>query len=291
MRILLLGGTGSIGTAVVRELVAAGHHILALSRSETSDGKLTAAGAAAFRGDLREPEDWAHMVASCAAVVQVAATFEDDMGEVDRRLVDALLAATTGPGPRRRFLYTGGCWLYGATGEDIATEDGSFNPLSSFAWAVENGERLLRAGQFSTAILHPAMVYHEEGGVFERFVAQARSGEPLEIWGSPDTRWPLVHRDDLAVAYRLLLGRPELTGHFNVAAEEGVRVKQIATAIAGRYGSPKEFPLKAVDDLVAEHGAWAEGPTLDQQMSAAKLRQATGWAAKVTDFTQAAPCL
>lgn len=277
MRVLLLGGTGSIGTAVTRTLAAAGHHILALSRSEASDRKLADLGAAMFRGDLREPEDWAHMVSSCEAIVHVAATFDDGMAETDRRVVDALLAATDDGGTRRRFLYTGGCWLYGATGDEIATEDRPFDPLPSFAWMIERGARLLAAPQFSTAIIHPAMVYHEDGGVFSRFIDPAKAGRPIEIWGAPDTRWPLIHRDDLAAAYRLLLERPELTGHFNAAAQEGVRVDDIAAEIAGRFGRPARFPVRSVEDLVAEYGGWAEGPTLDQQMSAAKLRKAAGW--------------
>ncbi len=284
MRILLLGGTGSIGTAVTRELVTAGHHILALSRSEASDRTLADLGAVVFRGDLREPQAWAHMVGSCEAVVHVAATFSDDMGEVDRRVVEALLSATEGSGAGRRFLYTGGCWLYGATGDEIATETRPFNPLPSFAWMLEHGAKLLEAPQFSTAILHPAMVYHEAGGVFARFVEQARAGQPIEIWGSPETRWPLIHRGDLATAYRLLLERPDLTGHFNAAAEEGVRVKEIAAAIAGHYGRPNEFPVLTVEGLIAEHGGWAEGPSLDQQMSAERLRGETGWRPEVEDF-------
>ena len=97
------------------------------------------------------------------------------------------------------------------------------------------------------------------------------------IGGSQGLRWPLVHRDDLATAYRLMLGRPDLIGHYNVSAEEGVRVGEIAAEIAKRHGNSLPFVVRTAQDVVAELGSWAEGPTLDQQMYSAKIWSATGW--------------
>ncbi|MEM7633270.1 MAG: NAD-dependent epimerase/dehydratase family protein [Pseudomonadota bacterium] len=284
MRVFILGGTGSIGTALLEELRAWSHSVVALSRSEASDRKIRQAGAQPFRGDLREPDSWVDEALGHEAVIQAAATFGDDMGDVDGNAVAALIEGSARLTEKCRMLYTGGCWLYGETGDIIATEDLPFNPLPAFGWMVEHGQKLLACPALSTAVIHPAMVYHDEGGVFERFLSAARQHSPIEIWGGADTRWPIVERSDLARAYCELLTRPDLTGHFNAVSQEGVRVGDIAAGFAGVYGNTHEMRILAVEDLVRKHGAWAKGPTLDQQMSAGKLRSATGWQPLVTDY-------
>ncbi len=284
MRVFILGGTGSIGTALLEELRARSHSVVALSRSEASDRKIRQAGAQPFRGDLREPDSWVDEALGHEAVIQAAATFGDDMGDVDGNAVAALIEGSARLTEKCRMLYTGGCWLYGETGDIIATEDLPFNPLPAFGWMVEHGKKLLACPALSTAVIHPAMVYHDEGGVFERFLSAARQHRPIEIWGGADTRWPIIERSDLARAYCELLTRPDLTGHFNAVSQEGVCVGDIAARFAGVYGNTHEMRILTVEDLVREHGAWAKGPTLDQQMSSGKLRNATGWQPIVTDY-------
>lgn len=284
MKVLVLGATGSIGTAVARELAEYGHTVIALCRSEASERGLKELGYETLRGDLRRPEDWADAVRQVDGVIQVAVTFTEDMGDVDRGVVEALIAAAPPTTPRLRFIYTGGCWLYGATGDTIATEDSPFDPIPSFTWMLENAERLTASGKFSTAAIHPAMVYHRPGGVFTRFLEKAEAGEPIEVWGGPETRWPLVHRDDLAAAYRLLLENPDLNGHFNASAQTGVPVGEIVKAIAENHDSPRDIVIRSKEQLVAEHGAWAEGPTLDQQMGSEKLRGACNWRPRYEAF-------
>ncbi len=143
MRVMVLGGTGSIGSAVVRELVAAGHQVVGLARSEGSADALRRHGAAPLMGDIHKPEGWVETLPPIDAVVHAATDFSDDMAEIDRRLLDALLPAL-GAMPRRpRFLYTGGCWLFGATGNVVATETTPFNSLPAFAWSVPTIGRVL----------------------------------------------------------------------------------------------------------------------------------------------------
>ena len=288
MRVFILGGTGSIGTAVVQELVARSHDVVALSRSEKSDEKLSLLGAAPCRGDLRAAEGWVDEALACDAVIQVAATFDEDMAVADNCVTSALISASSERGGTLRLIYTGGCWLYGETGDAIATEDRPFDPLRAFSWMVGHAERLLKCPTLSTAVVHPAMVYHEEGGAFERFLKAARENRPIEIRGGPDTRWPIIERTDLANAYCDLLMRPELKGHFNVSSEVGVRVGDIAKRFAGAYGSTGEVVVRCVEDVVRQHGSWAKGPTLDQQMSSGKLQNATGWKPKVIDYQRSA---
>ena len=188
MKILILGGTGSIGTAVTAELVQHGHTVIGLSRSEKSDLKLEHLGATPHRGDMRFPDQWAALVTEVDGLIQLATTFDDDMAEVDAIAMNAIMRQARRRHSPLRLLYTGGCWLYGATGDKVACEKRPLRPILPFSWMTEHGQTLENAAQLSVAILHPAMVYHNEGGVFSRFIQQAQAGEPIEVWGSINTR-------------------------------------------------------------------------------------------------------
>lgn len=285
MQVFVLGGTGTIGRAVVAELVKRDHQVHALSRSERSGKQLALAGAHPVKGDLTDPDHWADAALSCSAIIQVAATFDDNMGDVDAKAMTALMAAAKRQTEPTRLIYTGGCWLYGDTRGELATEDRPFDPLPAFACMVKHAEMLRNAPNLSTTIVHPAMVYDtRDGGVFHRFLAAARARQRIEIWGSAETRWPLIESSDLARAYCDLAERADLVGHFNASAEEGVAVGKIASVVSQAYGTPTEPVIRTRDEAVKVHGPWAIGPTLDQRMSAQKLRSATGWQPRWTNF-------
>lgn len=277
MRVFVLGASGLIGTAITDELLAHGHTVAALARSDASAERLRQRGAEIVPGDLRNPEAWASVVADVETVIHVAATFTDDMGAVDRRLLQALIgAARTSPRPAR-FVYTGGCWLFGETGDRVATEDTPFDPIPAFAWMAENWALLIAAGCFDSMLLHPAMVYHRDGGAIDGFLEAARDRQPMEIWGSAETRWPVVHRRDLASAYRRVAERGQPGSSYCVATEPGVRVGAIAGAIAQRFGVPDAPVVLDRHAVLAREGDWAAGPMLDQQMQGDRIRQTLGW--------------
>ncbi|MFS4582933.1 NAD-dependent epimerase/dehydratase family protein [Phaeobacter sp. C3_T13_0] len=287
MQVFVLGGTGTIGTAIVAELVNRNHQVLALSRSKKSDELLTSAGATPFRGSLAKPDNWADVAVSYDAVIQAAATFCDDMGDVDAKAMKALAQASEARTEPTRLIYTGGCWLYGRTGDEIAMEDRPFDPLPSFSWMVTHSQMLLDAPKLRTAVVHPAMVYDmRDGGVFHRFLSAANAGQRIEIWGSEATRWPLIESSDLARVYCDLVERSDLVGYFNAVAEEGVTVGRIVSVISEAFGSPAEPIIRTEEDAVKENGAWAKGPTLDQQMSARKLQSAIDWLPQIRNFEE-----
>jgi nucleoside-diphosphate-sugar epimerase len=277
---LLLGATGFIGSATLSELLTAKHEVLALARSEAAEQALERKGARPVRGDLRNPQEWSNTIADVDAVIHLAVTWTEDMGDIDRQVIQALIEQASKANRRIRFLYTGGCWLYGRTGDLAATENSPFKPIRSFAWMVENSATVLAAPCFSANVLHPAMCYERDGGVFSRLMP--RDG-CIEVWGSVATRWPVVHKADLAAAYRLVLERAPAGESYNVSAEAGIRVGDVAAAIAGRFGVEKEPKVRTVPDLIVEHGEWAEGPTLDQQMSSRKIRDSLNWQPIHTD--------
>ncbi len=289
MNIFILGGTGSIGSAVTAELVAHNHRVIGLCRSNASEQKLRSLGAHPWRGDLRRPSSWRVALAQVDVVIQLAANFDQDMAAVDAAAITAIQQEARSRLTPLRVLYTGGCWLYGETGDQAACESSPKRPIPAFAWMQENALPLLQDPGLSSCIIHPAMTYHEEGGgVFSRMLGQAASGAPLEVWGSIHTRWPLVHRRDLARAYRLLAEQPDQCGHFNVAAQGGVPVRDILDEIIRRHPHDGAYVVRNRKYVMFKYGTWAEGPTLDQQMNADKIQQACGWAPEIRDFTQAA---
>jgi len=288
LNILILGGTGSIGSAVTAELVAHNHKVIGVCRSEASAQRLATLGAQPHKGDLRNPASWCTALRQVEVVIQLASTFDDDMAAVDTAAIAAIKQETCYRTSPLRVLYTGGCWLYGQTGDHAASETSPKRPISAFAWMEENAHSLLLDPRLSTCIIHPAMTYHEDGGgVFSRLLTQASFGVPLEIWGSIHTRWPLVHRRDLARAYRLLAEQPQLCGHYNVAAQTGVPMRDIIDEIIRRHTHDGAYVVRNRKYVMFKYGNWAEGPTLDQQMRADKVRAACGWSPEVKDFTQA----
>ncbi|MCX7362907.1 MAG: NAD-dependent epimerase/dehydratase family protein [Alphaproteobacteria bacterium] len=272
MRVFLLGATGSIGSAVLQELLRRGHAVVALARSDASAARIAAAGARAIRGDIASPETWVAVLPPLDAAIHMACDFASAMGEIDRRLLDRLLPALAAQPDRVRFLYTGGCWLYGATGDRLASEDSPFDPLPAFAWMVPHLQRVLADTAIHGNVVHPAMVHDgHEGGVLRRFAVEAKAGRPARIVGNESVRWPLVHCDDLAELYALVLERAPPGESYLGVADEGVPVGRIARRFSD------EVEIVSADEIARELGEWARGYGCDQRLSGAKARRELGW--------------
>ena len=280
MRVFVTGGSGYIGSAVVGCLSTAGHQVSALARSNASAERLARLGCEVLIGDMRDPKTWIGQLGACGAIVHTAATFDDDMAAAEATLLDALLDYAdrhlVRTALRLRFVYTGGCWLYGAVGDNAAVEGSPFDPLPAFAYMVTQRARLLEAPQLSVSVVHPAIVWDEDGGAVARFAERAGQGAAPIVVGSLNTRWPLVHRDDLAQLYRLVVETGLEGADYHGVAETGVRVGDIAARIAAKLGAPRpvEQPLA---EAVTELGHWAEGLALDQTMDAPLTRRQLGW--------------
>jgi nucleoside-diphosphate-sugar epimerase len=278
MHVLVLGGTGFIGTAIVRALIRRGHDLIALARSEASAERLSGAGCRPLMGDIAAPEPWIARLPPVDAVVHAACDLNADMGAVDRRLLDGLLPALAARSRATRFVYTGGCWLFGSTGADVATEDTPFSPLPAFAWMVPHARRILSSPGIEGIVIHPAMVYTADGGVFSRFAGDARERAAIRVVESEAVRWPLVHRDDLAELYALALAVAPPGSSYIGAAVDGLQVGDIARAFARRFGLPNQAPrIISADQIAGELGEWARGYACDQRLSGAKARAKLGW--------------
>lgn len=279
-----MGGTGSIGAAVVRELIERGHDVFGLARSAASADKLRKAGATPIAGDIAFPESWAAQIPPVDAVIHAACDFSTAMDTIDRRLLDVLLPALAAQPKPPRLIYTGGCWLFGATGEVLATEASPFDPLPAFAWMVPNLQRILRAADIDGIVIHPAMVYEADGGVFHRFARDAVERDAIRLVGSERVRWPLVHGDDLARLYALALEHAPPHSSYIGAAIDGLAVGRIARAFARRFATRHHEPeIISCDAIAAELGDWARGYGLDQRLSGAKAQHELGWRPKHLD--------
>lgn len=278
MRIFLLGGTGFIGRHVLLRLLGAGYEVIGLSRSEDSAARLQAAGAALLRGDLRKPTEWVANLPQVDAVIQAASDFGDDMASVEAALLDALLPVLGAMPKRPRFVYTGGCWLFGATGERVATEDSPLDPLPAFSGTIDNMRRVLEAPEIESFVVHPAMVYSAEGGVFSSFMDAMREGKPVEVIGSEQVIWPLIHAADLADLYLHVLEKAQPGSVYNGSAVDGLAVGKIVREVARLMDVERLEPRIVSADLAAERlGEWARGYALSQRLSGDKARVELGW--------------
>ncbi|MEQ8602526.1 MAG: NAD-dependent epimerase/dehydratase family protein [Marivibrio sp.] len=282
MRILLIGGTGLIGGAVLRRLAPA-HEVLALSRRAEGDATLAAAGATPVRGALADAADWAGDLPPLDALIQCAADFSaEDMGAAEAPLIAAIEAGALPLKPGAAALYTGGVWLYPAGDEVVSDEATGFEPLPAFAWMVDHWRRLRASPAVRGVCVHPGLVFDDAGrGAIDPLTAALTVGGPVPVCGDPDVRWPMVHADDLADLYARALEGGRAGECFNGVAANGVPVRRIVEALAADRGLPAPTlrPLTP-EEARRRFGASADGFARSQRVSAGRARERLGWRAR-----------
>ena len=236
MRIFLTGATGFLGAGIAAALVRARHDVTALVRSSTSAARVRSYGIEAHHGDLRDPASYREAARAADAIVHAGVEAGADRMDVDRIFVDAV----AGP----NLIYTSTLFVLG----DVEHGDES-SPASGPR--AEHERIVLDAGG---AVIRPGMIWGADGAfLFEN---------PITI-GDGSNRWPLVHRDDVAELYRLVL-ETGARGIFHAVAE----VLHAAEVFPGR-SVPLEEARKAL-------GGFADALALDQDVTA--LRSvAIGW--------------
>ena len=277
MRYMVLGGTGSIGSRIVTTLIERCHEVLGLARSDDSAEKLSSVGATPLLGDIRNPAAWLDVVAETDGVVQAAATWDDDMGRVDRKLIESLLTFMGKLPTPKALIYTGGCWFYGNTGDRVADEDSPFVLIDQFAGSIDTMQKVLSAPGIRGMVIHPAMGYEKYGGVFSYFYEDANKLGYVRVIAGENTRWPLVHPQDLALLYALMLEKGKHGDVYNAASIKGFAVGKIARTIANNLSVPVEPKVLSVAEAIEIHGPVVEGYAIDQQMSGRKAMKELGW--------------
>lgn len=278
MKVLVLGGTGNIGSAVVQALVKRGARVTILCRNGRRAEKAEALGSSPLVGDIKAPERWVSSARAFDAVIHAACTFDAEMAATDTNLTGALIEALSESRSKKKLIYTGGAWCYGNTPSG-ADESSPFDPTPEFAWGVANSRWVLRAASISGVVVHPANVVDKSVlGIPPILLRENEGQRTLRVPGTPVTHWPLVERDDLAQLYCLALERGRAGEDYIGASEEGVGVGKLAGLLARQWNLSGETTYESAIYWMQKYGSWARGYALNQVMRSHKASRELGWA-------------
>ena len=269
MHVFVTGATGWVGSAVVQELIRAGHRVTGLARSDEKAATLTATGAKVLRATLDDLDALRHAAAAADAVIHTG--FNHDFSrfvascEQDRRAIEALGSALEGSS--RPLLVTSGLsgLARGATEADLPNPA---SPRKSEAAARALAERGVRA---ATVRLAPSVHGLGDHGFIPIVIRLAREKGVSAYLGEGRNAWAGVHRLDAAGVYRLALEQGVTESVYHAVADEAVPFKAIAEVIGRRLGLP-------VASREREHFGWfANMAGADMAASSARTRALLGW--------------
>lgn len=278
MRIFLTGATGFIGSRIVPELLAAGHQVLGMTRSDEGARSLLAAGAEVHRGTLEDLDSLRSGAARADAVIHTA--FDHDFSnfvancQKDRLAIEVMGSALAGSS--RPFLITSGTGMGNASPGEPATEDvfnsKHPNPRSSSEIA---GMKLLAAGVAVSVMRLPQVHDTFKQGLITPLIEVARAKGVSAYIEEGVNRWPAAHVTDVARLYRLAIEQCTPGARYHAVAEEGIRVRDIARVIGDGMG----VPVKSISATEAgEHFGWLAGfVPMDLLASSAWTREALDW--------------
>ncbi|WP_327269634.1 SDR family oxidoreductase [Streptomyces sp. NBC_01218] len=290
MRVFVTGASGWIGSALVPELIAAGHQVVGLARSDTAAAALGEAGAEVRHGSLDDLGVLRDAAAASDGVIHLAFRHElafsgnfDAAADADRRAIDTFGEALAGSG--RPLLIAAG--TLGLAPGRLATEEDGRSPDRSAVTTpptgpskrMENARAVLaladRGVRASVVRLPPTVHGDGDQGFLATIVAVARAKGVSGYLGDGANRWPAVHRDDAARLFRLALEGAPAGSVLHAVADEGVPIRTVAEVIGRHLG----LPVASVDAAdAAAHFTWLGAfLALDGPASAARTRALLGW--------------
>ena len=215
---------------------------------------------------------------SADAVIRAAGTNGREFPELDRAAVAALLAGLEGSA--KAFIYTSGIWVHGPTGDGVADEETPLHPPALVAWrpAVETLVLLAARQGLRAMVIRPGMVYGRSGGMVAELQRAAQEDMVVRVVGDGENRWPMVHADDLARLYTLMLEKGTPGAVYLGTEGPSIRYRMVAEAAcraAGARGHVAVWPLEQARKAL---GPLADAVVLDQQFSSAKAKRELGWA-------------
>jgi nucleoside-diphosphate-sugar epimerase len=275
MRVFVTGATGFIGSAVVPELLGAGHEVLALARSDEAANRLGDMGASVRRGDLSDVDGLVTGALACDATIHLA--FIHDFSryfeniETDRLAVTAMADALAGSG--KALAIASGTLMVSHV--PLATEDDA-PPTPDAPRAASEIAVLGAPGVRGVVVRLPPTVHGNDAMGFVTLMIQAAKRNGVSAYlGDGQNRWPAVHQRDAARLFRLAVEKAPGSLRAHAAAEEGVSLKAIAEAIGATLG----MPVRSIGEAeAAEHFGFLAGFVgRDNLTSSARTREILGW--------------
>ncbi|KAK9371632.1 NAD dependent epimerase/dehydratase family protein [Lipomyces chichibuensis] len=281
MRVFVTGATGFIGSAIVQELISAGHEVLGLARSDAAAETLKAAGAAVHRGSLSDLDSLRRGVATVDGVIHAAFIHDfEQYGaacETDRQALETIGEAIAGSDrPNRPFVVT--CTTFMLPFGRLATEDSPGDPglVSPRAASEKVAMSFSSRGVRVSVVRLPPTVHGDGDHAFVPAlinIARTKGISAYIVDGA--NRWPAVHRLDAALLYRLALERAPSGSFLHAVADEGVTIRDIATVISKRL----KVPLVSISlEEAGDHFGWmALFVPHDNPTSSSITRELLGW--------------
>ncbi len=277
MRVFVTGATGFVGTAVVRELLGAGHQVLGLSRSDAGAAALSTLGAEVHRGDLedldslRKGAEETHGTIHCAFIHDFSKFAEN--GQIDKRAIEAMGDVLVGT--NKPFIVTSGTGLVApnvTVTEEMRREASPTVPRVSEQTGLAYTSRGVRAMTIRLPQVHGG---EGKAGLITYLLQLARQKGAAAYVGEGNDRWAAAHRLDVARLYRLALEKGTADGIYHAVGDEGVPMKQVIEVI----GRALNVPVISIKKEQAGdyYGPLAMFAGLDMPASSALTQQWLGW--------------
>ncbi|MBB5509418.1 SDR family oxidoreductase [Paraburkholderia atlantica] len=278
MRIFLTGATGFIGSALVPELIEAGHQVIGMTRSDQGAQALSAAGAEVYRGTLEDTDSLRRGAAKADAVIHLA--FDHDFShfvencEKDKRAIAALGSVLVGTD--RPLLITSGTGVGSRDNGQPATEDvfNTSHPNPRIGSELA-GNALLKDGVNVSVMRLPQVHNPYRQGLITPLIQIARDKGVCAYVEEGRNRWPAGHLSDVVRLYRLAIEKGERGARYHAVGEEGVSAREIAEAL----GRGLKLPVVSIarDEAQAYFGWMAMFAALDMPASSAQTQARLGW--------------